>query len=107
MVNRCPVVVTQGSLFPTARRPGASKTTSRASGFGQIFFLISYKQIKEFQSSWSRASDDFEKRRALLPKCLSIYVWALLIMLYWMNLCDVLTMNTCWVAQSRHDIVHG
>ena len=29
----------QGSLFPTARRPGASKTTSRASGFEQIFPL--------------------------------------------------------------------
>ena len=29
----------QGSPFPTARWPGASKTTSRASGFGQIFLL--------------------------------------------------------------------
>ena len=42
---------------------GASKTTSRASEFEQIF--ISYKQIEEFQNSWSRASDDFEKRQAL------------------------------------------
>ena len=29
----------QGLPFPTARWPGASKTTSRASGFGQIFLL--------------------------------------------------------------------
>ena len=27
----------QGSPFPTARRPGANKTTNRASGFEQIF----------------------------------------------------------------------
>ena len=55
----------QGSPFPTARRPGASKTTNRATGFGQIFLYFIYKQIEEFQNSWSRASDDFEKRRAL------------------------------------------
>ena len=50
----------QGSPFPTARRPGASKTTSLASGFGQVF-LFYIKQIEEFQNSWSRESDDFKK----------------------------------------------
>ena len=29
----------QGSTYPTARRPGASKTVRRASRFGQIFLL--------------------------------------------------------------------
>ena len=31
----------------------------------KFFLFISYKQIEEFQNSWSRASDDFEKRQAL------------------------------------------
>ena len=30
----------------------------------RFFLFISYKQIEEFQNSWSRASDDFEKRQA-------------------------------------------
>ena len=58
----------QGSPFPTARQPVASKTTSQASGFEQIYllyFIYLSKQIKEFQNSWSRTSDDFEKRKAL------------------------------------------
>ena len=38
----------------------------------RFFFFISYKQIKEFQNSLSRASEDFDKRRAML--CL-IKVW--------------------------------
>ena len=31
----------------------------------RFFLFTSYKQIEEFQNSWSRASDDLEKRRAL------------------------------------------
>ena len=52
----------QGLLFSTVE----NKSTSQASGFEQIFVIfISYKEIEEFQNSWSRASDDFEKRQAL------------------------------------------
>ena len=56
----------QGSLFPTARRPGAIKLPIEQVDLDRFFFFISYKQIEEFQNSWSRASDDFEKRRALV-----------------------------------------
>ena len=42
--------MTQGSPFPTARRPGASKTTSRASGFEQIFLsLFQVSRSKNFK----------------------------------------------------------
>ena len=40
----------QGSLFPTDRWPGASKTTSRASGFEQIFSsLFHISRSKNFK----------------------------------------------------------
>ena len=41
------------------------------------FLFISYKQIEEFQNSWSRASDDFEKSRALIMslKIIQFSVW--------------------------------
>ena len=54
----------QGSPFPTARRPGVKLPVGQVY-LNRIFLFISYKQIKEFQNSWSRASDDFEKRQAL------------------------------------------
>ena len=37
----------------------------------RFFFIISYKQIEEFQNSWSRASDDFEKRWSLHTSLIS------------------------------------
>ena len=58
----------QGLPFPTADGPGQVKLQNVPVGqvdLDRFFFFISYKQIKEFQNSWIRASDDFEKRRAL------------------------------------------
>ena len=53
----------QGSPFPTAwDGPGQVKLPVGQVDLDKFFFFISYKQIEEFQS---RASDDFEKRRAL------------------------------------------
>ena len=51
--------------FPLPNNPGQVKLPVRQVDLDRFFFFISYKQIKEFQNSWSRASDDFEKRRAL------------------------------------------
>ena len=56
-------IMAQGSPFPTARRPGASKTTSRASEFEQIFplyFIQADRRISEFLKSgkwwfWEKA----------------------------------------------------
>ena len=47
----------QGSPFHTARRPGASKTTSRASGFEQIF---------PFHSSRSKTFKILEVRQVMI-----------------------------------------
>ena len=54
----------QGSPFSTARWPGASKITSWASGFGQIFFfffILADRRISKFLESgkwwfWEKAS---------------------------------------------------
>ena len=52
--------------FPLPNGPGQVKLPVRQVDLNSFFFFISYKQIKEFQISWSRASADFEKRRALI-----------------------------------------
>ena len=52
--------------FPLPDGPGQVKLPVRQVDLDRFFFFISYKQIEEFQNSWSRASDDFEKRRALM-----------------------------------------
>ena len=52
-------------LFPLPDGPGQVTLPVGQVDLDRFFFFISYKQIEEFQNSWSRASDDFEKRRAL------------------------------------------
>ena len=52
--------------FPLPDNPGQVKLPVGQVDLNRFFFLISYKQIEEFQNSWSQASDDFEKRRTLL-----------------------------------------
>ena len=58
--------LTRARRFPLPDSPGQVKLPVGQVDLDRFFFFISYKQIKEFQNSWSRASDDFEKRRALL-----------------------------------------
>ena len=53
----------QGSPFPYG--PEQVKLPAGQVDLDRFFFFIWYKQIEEFLNSWSRASDDFEKRRAL------------------------------------------
>ena len=55
--------------FPLPHGPGQVKLPVRQVDLNRFFLFISYKQIEEFQNSWSQASDDFEKRQAL------DYVW--------------------------------
>ena len=55
--------------FPLPDGPGQVKLPVRQVDLDRFFFFISYKQIEEFQNSWSRASDGFEKRRALMKMC--------------------------------------
>ena len=62
--DSCPISFL-GSPYLTARRPGASKTTSQACGLEQFIFSILYKQIEELQNSRIPASVHFEKRGAL------------------------------------------
>ena len=52
--------------FPLPDGLGQVKVLVRRVDLNRFFLFISYKQIEEFQNSWSRASDDFEKREALL-----------------------------------------
>ena len=55
--------------FPLPDGPGQVKLPVGQVDLDRFFFFISYKQIEEFQNSWSRESDDFEKRRALKVQC--------------------------------------
>ena len=56
---------TRARRFPLPHGPGQVKLPVGQVDLDRFFFFISYKQIEEFQNSWSWASDDFEKRRAL------------------------------------------
>ena len=63
--------------FPLPDSPGQVKLPVGQVDLDNFFFFISYKQIEEFQNSWSRASDDFEKGRALhmnLSLCNILYM---------------------------------
>ena len=51
--------------FPLPNGPGQVRLPVGQVDLNRFFLFISYEQIKEFQNSWSRASDDFEKRQAL------------------------------------------
>ena len=51
--------------FPQPDSPGQVKLPVGQVDLNTFVLFISYKQIEEFQNSWSRASDDFEKRQAL------------------------------------------
>ena len=57
--------VARARHFPLPDGPGQVKLPVGQVDLDRFFFFISYKQIEEFQNSWSRASDDFERRRAL------------------------------------------
>ena len=57
--------------FPLPAGPGQLKLPVGQVDLNRFFLFISYKQIEEFQNYWSRASDDFEKRRALVNNGLS------------------------------------
>ena len=46
--------------FPLPGGPGQVKLPVRQVNLNRFFLFISYKQIEEFQNSWSQASDDFE-----------------------------------------------
>ena len=52
--------------FPLPDSPGQVKLPVGQVDLNRFFLFISYKQIEEFQNSWSRASADFEKRQALI-----------------------------------------
>ena len=73
-----------GTLVPRARRfplpdgPGQVKVPVGQVDLNRFFLFISYKQIEEFQNSWSQASDDFEKRQGLVPLLLErrTFNWA-------------------------------
>ena len=51
--------------FPLPDGLGQVKLQVGQVDLNRFFLFISYKQIEELQNSWSRASDDFEKRQAL------------------------------------------
>ena len=53
--------------FPLPDGPAQVKLPVGKVDWNRFFLFISYKQIKEFQNSWSWASVDFEKRQALIP----------------------------------------
>ena len=52
--------------FPLPDGPGQAKLPVRQVDLNRVFLFNSYKQIDEFQNSWSRAGDDFEKRQAVV-----------------------------------------
>ena len=54
--------------FPLPNSPGQVKLPVGQVDLNRLILFISYKQIEEFQNSWSWASDDFEKRQALVPQ---------------------------------------
>ena len=58
--------VLRARRFPLPNGPGQVKLPVRQVDLNRFFLFISYKQIKEYQNSWSQASDDFEKRQALV-----------------------------------------
>ena len=82
--------------FPLPDGPGQVKLPVGQVDLDRFFFFISYKQIEEYQNSWSRASDDFEKRRAL-----HIYVYIYTNMHQWpqwvkYNIVTVSFCGHCW-----------
>ena len=56
---------TRARRFRLPDGPGQIKLPAGQVDLDRFFFFISFKQIEVFQNSWSRASDDFEKRQAL------------------------------------------
>ena len=52
--------------FPLPDSPGQIKLPVGQVDLNRFFLFISYKQIEEFENSWRPASDDFEKRQALV-----------------------------------------
>ena len=51
--------------FPLPDGPGQVKLPVGQVDLNRFFLFISYKQIEEFQNTWSWASDEFEKKQAL------------------------------------------
>ena len=60
------VNIIRAHRFPLPDGPGQVRLPVGQVDLDRFFFFISYKQIEEFQNSWSRASDDFEKRWGLI-----------------------------------------
>ena len=56
--------ISRAHCFPLPNSPGQAVGQVDLNRF---FLFLSYKQMEEFQNSWSQASDDFEKRQALIP----------------------------------------
>ena len=67
--------------FPLPNGLGQVKLPVGQVDLDRFFFFISYKQIEEFQNSWSRASDDFEKRRALMGQVMKVWLSYYLVLL--------------------------
>ena len=66
--------------FPLSDGPGQVKLPVGQVDLNRFFLFISYEQIEEFQNSWSRASDDFEKRQALYK--LRFLAWLMFLVLW-------------------------
>ena len=56
---------TRARRFPLPDGLGQVKLPVGQVDLNRFFLFISYKQIEEFRNTWSRASDEFEKRQAL------------------------------------------
>ena len=67
------VRVTRARRFPLPHVTGQVKLPVGQVDLNRFFLFILYKQIEGFQNSWSRASDDFEKRQALVTMSLQLY----------------------------------
>ena len=52
--------------FPLPNSPRQVKLPVGQVDLNRLFLFISYKQMEEFQNSWSQASDDFEKMQTLM-----------------------------------------
>ena len=66
-LTHCPLG--RARRFPPPVGLGQVKLPVGQVDLNRIFLFISYKQIEEFQNSWSRAIDDLEKRQALPGRC--------------------------------------
>ena len=57
---KCCDIAPRARRFPLPYGPGQVKLPVGQVDLNRFFLFISYKQIKEFQNTWSRASDEFK-----------------------------------------------